>query len=216
DEEGVVLGCDLSGCLGEVQGDVVGGLDHEKMGKPGWRRQAEDARQEGRGSLLVTARDDGVVQLHAHLGDPAQRSGPANNPTAGHYTSRLTVSTPPAARSELCRCWQYRGTSSPRTDRGRVYPAQPARGRASRPTGQAAWRRPKALRLLQQALEAHGMCTFWFRWWWARWVTVRPGRGRSLVQRLERLPDLLREQFGLFPGGEVAALGGLVEVDEVG
>ena len=61
-EEGVVLGRDLPGGLGEVQGDIIVGLDHEKMGKPGWRRQAKDARQEGRRPLLVTARDDGVVQ----------------------------------------------------------------------------------------------------------------------------------------------------------
>ena len=44
DQEGVVLRRDLSGGLGEVQGDVVIGLDHEKMAKPGWRRQAKDAR----------------------------------------------------------------------------------------------------------------------------------------------------------------------------
>src|SRR5215469_5711584 len=36
------------------------------------------------------------------------------------------------------------------------------------------------------------------------------------VQRSERGPDLLREQFGFFPGGEVAAAGGLVEVAEGG
>jgi len=47
-------------------------------------------------------------------------------------------------------------------------------------------------------------------------VTVKPGCGLWLAQRRERRPDLLREQSGLFPGGEVAALGGLVEVDEVG
>src|SRR5215831_1158129 len=58
--------------------------------------------------------------------------------------------------------------------------------------------------------------TFPFRWSWAQVVTVEPGCGLWLAQRLERRPDLLREQSGLFPGGEVAAPGGLVEVDEVG
>src|SRR5262249_10164431 len=47
-------------------------------------------------------------------------------------------------------------------------------------------------------------------------VTIQPGCGLWLAQWLERRPDLLSEQFGLFPGGEVAALGGLVEVGEVG
>src|SRR5215211_5064563 len=37
-----------------------------------------------------------------------------------------------------------------------------------------------------------------------------------LVQRPERGPDLAREEFRLFPGGEVAALVDLVEVGEVG
>src|SRR6266566_1074619 len=37
-----------------------------------------------------------------------------------------------------------------------------------------------------------------------------------LSQRRERRPDLGREQLGLFPGGEVAAPAGLVEVGEVG
>ncbi len=40
--------------------------------------------------------------------------------------------------------------------------------------------------------------------------------GLSLAQRLERRPDLGREQLGLFPGGEVAAPVDLVEVDEGG
>jgi hypothetical protein len=40
--------------------------------------------------------------------------------------------------------------------------------------------------------------------------------GCRLAQRPERRPDLGREQLGLFPGGEVAALVGLVEVGEVG
>ena len=47
-------------------------------------------------------------------------------------------------------------------------------------------------------------------------VTVKPGCGLSLAQCLERRPHLLREQLWLFPGGEVAALVDLVEVDEVG
>ncbi len=34
----------------------------------------------------------------------------------------------------------------------------------------------------------------------------------ALAQRRERGPDLGREQLGLFPGGEVAAPVGLVEV----
>jgi hypothetical protein len=61
-----VLRCDLPGGLGEVQRDAIVGLDHEKVTKPGWRRQAGNPGQERRRPLLVTARDDGVVQLHAH------------------------------------------------------------------------------------------------------------------------------------------------------
>jgi hypothetical protein len=37
-----------------------------------------------------------------------------------------------------------------------------------------------------------------------------------LAQGPERHPELFREQFRLLPGGEVAALVDLVEVDEVG
>src|SRR5580700_10131242 len=40
--------------------------------------------------------------------------------------------------------------------------------------------------------------------------------GCRLAQRPERRPDLGREQLGLFPGGEVAALADLVEVGDVG
>ena len=47
-------------------------------------------------------------------------------------------------------------------------------------------------------------------------VTVKPECGLWSAQWFECRPDLLREQFGFFPGGEVAALGGLLEVDEVG
>src|SRR5437764_4392385 len=39
--------------------------------------------------------------------------------------------------------------------------------------------------------------------------------GLSSAQWLERRPDLGREQLGLLPGGEVAALAGLVVVGEV-
>src|SRR5215470_15990797 len=41
-------------------------------------------------------------------------------------------------------------------------------------------------------------------------------RADWLAQRLERCPELLAEDLRLFPGGEVAAPAGLVEVDEVG
>src|SRR5208282_6232865 len=46
--------------------------------------------------------------------------------------------------------------------------------------------------------------------------TVKPECGLRLAQRLERRPDLGREQLGLFPGGEVAAPVDLVEVGDVG
>jgi hypothetical protein len=45
-------------------------------------------------------------------------------------------------------------------------------------------------------------------------ITVRPRCVLWLTQRLERRPELGREQFGLFPGGKVAT-GGFVEVDDV-
>jgi hypothetical protein len=41
-------------------------------------------------------------------------------------------------------------------------------------------------------------------------------RATMLAQRLERPPDLSREHLRLFPGGEVPALVGLVEVGEGG
>jgi hypothetical protein len=41
-------------------------FDDEEMREPGRRRQAKDPGQERRRPLLVTAGDDGVVQLHAH------------------------------------------------------------------------------------------------------------------------------------------------------
>src|SRR5208282_4159747 len=44
----------------------------------------------------------------------------------------------------------------------------------------------------------------------------RPICGLSLAQRLERRPDLGREQLGFFPGGEVPAPVGLVEIGEGG
>src|SRR5580693_2354992 len=47
-------------------------------------------------------------------------------------------------------------------------------------------------------------------------VAVKPGCGLWSAQRPERRPDLLGEQLGLFPGGEVTALVHLVEVDDVG
>src|SRR6266480_2381155 len=50
-----------------------------------------------------------------------------------------------------------------------------------------------------------------------RYRSASPAASRlSLAQRLERCPDLGREQLGLFPGGEVAAPGGLVEIGEGG
>jgi hypothetical protein len=67
DEEGVVLGGDVVSSLGEVQADAVVGLGHEEMPEPAGRWQTEDRGQERRRPLLVTARDDGVVQLHAHV-----------------------------------------------------------------------------------------------------------------------------------------------------
>src|SRR5271169_5844923 len=42
------------------------------------------------------------------------------------------------------------------------------------------------------------------------------GSGLLLAERVERRPDLGREQLGLFPGGEVAAPVDLVEVGEGG
>src|SRR5690242_16162940 len=48
------------------------------------------------------------------------------------------------------------------------------------------------------------------------YVTGNRCRILWLAQRAERRPDLGREQLRLFPGGEVAALVGLVEVGDVG
>ena len=63
---------------------------------------------------------------------------------------------------------------------------------------------------------ADSLCMFPFRWSQARWSLSKPGRGLSLAQRPERRAKLFGKELRLFPGGEVAALGGLVEVDEVG
>src|SRR5687768_101667 len=48
--------------------------------------------------------------------------------------------------------------------------------------------------------------------WLAAWSP--PTSGSS--HRAERCPELLREELGLLPGGKVAALVDLIEVDEVG
>src|SRR6201996_1074762 len=66
DQERVVLGGYRAAGLGEVQGHAVVGLDHQEVAEPGGLGQAEDAGEERRRPLLVAARDDGVVQLHAH------------------------------------------------------------------------------------------------------------------------------------------------------
>src|SRR5215472_398375 len=47
-------------------------------------------------------------------------------------------------------------------------------------------------------------------------ATVKPRCGLWLAQRAECRADLGREQLGLFPGGEVPAPAGLVEVAEAG
>ena len=65
-EEGVMLASDRLAGLGEVQRDAIVGLDDEEMREPPRCRQAEDPSQERCRPLLVTAGDDGVVQLHAH------------------------------------------------------------------------------------------------------------------------------------------------------
>jgi hypothetical protein len=57
-------------------------------------------------------------------------------------------------------------------------------------------------------------CTFPFTWLWTRW-SRQTQCALLLAQRLERRPDLGREQLGLFPGGEVAAPVHLVEIDEI-
>ena len=61
-----MLGGYRPGGLGEVQRDAVVRLHHEKVPEAGGRGQAENPAQERRRLLLVAARDDGVVQLHAH------------------------------------------------------------------------------------------------------------------------------------------------------
>ena len=61
-----MLGGYRPGRLGEVERDAVVGLDHEEVPEPAGLRQAENPSQEPRRQLLVTARDDRVVQLHAH------------------------------------------------------------------------------------------------------------------------------------------------------
>ena len=72
------------------------------------------------------------------------------------------------------------------------------------------------VRSRQVPVMADSLCMFPFRWSQARWSLSKPGLGLSLAQRPERRAKLFGKELRLFPGGEVAALGGLVEVDEVG
>src|SRR5690349_2509587 len=76
DQEGVMLRGDLPAGLAEVQRDAVIGLHDEEVPEPGGGRQAEDPGQERGRPLLVAARDDGVVQLHAHTGILADAAAP--------------------------------------------------------------------------------------------------------------------------------------------
>src|SRR5215475_1955528 len=65
-QEGVMLGGNLAFPLVEIERDAVVGLDDEEGPEAHGRRQAENLGEEGRRSPLVTAPDDGMVQLHAH------------------------------------------------------------------------------------------------------------------------------------------------------
>src|ERR1700739_2571348 len=66
DQERVVLRGDRAGGLGEIEGDVVVRFDDQEVAEAGGRGQAQDLAEERRRAFLVTARDDGVVQLDAH------------------------------------------------------------------------------------------------------------------------------------------------------
>src|SRR6516162_7404606 len=75
-EERVMLGRYLLVGLGEVQRDAVVRLDHQEVPEAGRRGQAEDPGEERRRPLLVAARHNSVVQLHAHGHDSARSAGP--------------------------------------------------------------------------------------------------------------------------------------------
>jgi len=66
DQERVVLRSDLPAGIGEVKRDAIVRLDHEKPPEAAGRRQPENPAQERRRPLLVTAGDNGVIQLDAH------------------------------------------------------------------------------------------------------------------------------------------------------
>ena len=84
-----MLGGDLAVGLAEVQRDAVVGLDDVERPEDGGWWQAENPGEERRRPLLVAARDDGVVQLHAHTGDSprfaALRTVESSRRTAGTW-----------------------------------------------------------------------------------------------------------------------------------
>ena len=78
DKKCVVLNRDRSGLLHEIERNVVGQLHHHEMVKRYCGRAAENFDQKRRGSLLVAAPDDRMIQLNwhdgpLHLGAAARR-----------------------------------------------------------------------------------------------------------------------------------------------
>lgn len=95
-KEGVVLRRDRTCRFREVQRDVVIGLNYEKVREPCWRLQAQDLCQEVCRPLLVAARHDGVIQLHAH---PMIVRSPASGIATGSRHRRGRSLTPAASSS---------------------------------------------------------------------------------------------------------------------
>src|SRR5882672_3451133 len=68
DQERIVLGGDFAFGLVAIERDAVAQFDHQKWSEPDGRWLAEKSGEKRRGGLLVVAPDNGVIELHAHVG----------------------------------------------------------------------------------------------------------------------------------------------------
>src|SRR5580692_4398762 len=116
DQERIVLWRDRAGGLGEIEGDGVVRLHHEKVGEAGRRGQAEDLAEERRRALLVTAGNDGVVQLDAHAVLPVSwrciSSMSLVRPRMGRTITVKLTSWSSSFQRSMSTPWTYRPSSS--------------------------------------------------------------------------------------------------------
>src|SRR5215813_13444570 len=79
DQERIVLDGDVAVGLGEVEGHAVVRSDDEEPPESRRGRQAEYLSEETCRPLLIAARNDRVVELHAHSRSFSRSSGPSGH-----------------------------------------------------------------------------------------------------------------------------------------